>query len=431
MRPRRLLFIACTLSLALLAACGGGGGGGGGGPKATDTPEASPTPAGTTVASDDGKLSLFVPEGAMPEGTDVSIISVPHDQLPVELSQLVGSGTGYGLEPDGLEFSQPATATLTLDRSELDDAEGTQSAYALVSFNSTAGREVLDSDTAATTGGDEISVTAQIQHFSTISRTKGSLMVSLDTVPRGQVVGAQWNGKGTVSNANAGVVELVNGLVDWFASGRVAFIMAPGQVALQPIAGTAAFPGRVDLALVPLTCTAPGLGAFGYRATVDSQVVGSPNLVTRLRLSIDQTIECLTPADATATALAPTATEPSLLPEDYKISQVPRCRHNRPGDSDHLDDVGVADAPGNPVANAQVALQVEGPGLLSPSGERVASLTSETTTNAEGIASFESPINAFGEYISTVLGVTLADGSAAPLDPASMLVASYTVGATC
>ena len=433
MHTGRVLIITCALSLALLIACKNGGGGG---PKATQTPEASPTPAGTTVASDDGKLSLFIPEGAMPEGADVSITSVAHDALPVELGQLAGSGTGYRLEPDGLTFSQPATATLTLDRSELDDAEGTQSAYALVSFNAAAGREVLDSETAHTFGEETVTVSAEVSHFSWITKTKGSLMVMLTEVARRQVVGVPFLVEAQVRNWRGDPIELRNITGSWFRTDPVDYLQGnPGNLTFGKFITSTNVSGiHLTGEEVKMVCKAPGVGSYGVKASAVSHLTDGSGPDVTLRVSLGSEVECVTAEEATRNppTLTPTPTDYVLeLPPSYKISQRPGCRHNGPGDSDHLDDVAVVDEDGAPVAGAEVALQVEGPGLVSPQGQPVASVTNEATTNASGVASFVSPIRSFGAYISTVLSVTAPDGTAAELDPASMLVASFTVGATC
>jgi hypothetical protein len=198
-RKSGLVVIVFVILIAAMAACTGSSNDatptstGSGDANGTAVPAPTQTvEAGTTVKSDDGKLSLFIPDGAIPAGTNVTITALPHDQLPQQLREVQGSGGGYQLEPDRLVFGKPATATLTIDRSELDDEAGAQSVYALVSFNQSVGREVLDSETHATVGDATVTVSAQIKHFSFITRTKGSLKVGLLEVPHEQAVGASF-----------------------------------------------------------------------------------------------------------------------------------------------------------------------------------------------------------------------------------------------
>ncbi|MGH7489057.1 MAG: hypothetical protein ACREMY_26160, partial [bacterium] len=253
MRLRRAAVTVAVLPCLLFFACKNGGGG----PKATETSDPSPTPEGTTVASDDGKLSLVIPNGAMPAGTDVSISSVAHDGLPVELSQLAGSGDGYQLEPDGLTFSQPVTATLTIDRSELADADGEQTAYALASFNATAGREVLDSETTWD-GGNTITVSSQIGHFSYLSRTKGSLHVGVRNLERRRQVGQTYELEAFVAPLNEDVIEFKNVAATWLASSPIA-LQSAADVTIAHISFSSVDPNTQ----ATFVCERPGTGSNG------------------------------------------------------------------------------------------------------------------------------------------------------------------------
>jgi hypothetical protein len=95
---RKLLLIAC------LAACGDDGMTG-----VLVTPE-----EGGTITSEDGRFTLQVPPGAVAAPTRISITRAPADELPGAISGLV-----YDLQPDGLVFASPATATLSLTTLEL------------------------------------------------------------------------------------------------------------------------------------------------------------------------------------------------------------------------------------------------------------------------------------------------------------------------
>lgn len=113
---RRLLRpLAVTLSLSaalLVVACGGGDSDGDG--------DDGGSFAGTTVRSEDGRLTVQVPDGAAPDGVEVEIALIEDDDLPSELRDAEGLGVvGYELSPDGAEFSEPLTVTFSLDPAEL------------------------------------------------------------------------------------------------------------------------------------------------------------------------------------------------------------------------------------------------------------------------------------------------------------------------
>jgi hypothetical protein len=114
MPSRRLipsLAVALSLSIALfVVACGGGG----------SEDDGDGSFAGTTVRSEDGRLTVQVPEGAAPDGVEVEIALIEDDDLPAELRDIEGLGVaGYELSPDGAEFSEPLTVTFRLDPAEL------------------------------------------------------------------------------------------------------------------------------------------------------------------------------------------------------------------------------------------------------------------------------------------------------------------------
>lgn len=77
---------------------------------------------GTTVRSDDGVLTVEVPEGAAAEGVEVTITRLSEDDLPLELQGADPDAVvivGYELGPDGAEFSEPVEVTFRLDPGDL------------------------------------------------------------------------------------------------------------------------------------------------------------------------------------------------------------------------------------------------------------------------------------------------------------------------
>lgn len=65
---------------------------------------------GTSFTSDDGLVTLVVPNGSVPEGTDITVAYRSSDETPPELSQLFAGGapSHYAIEPMDLTFGSPA-----------------------------------------------------------------------------------------------------------------------------------------------------------------------------------------------------------------------------------------------------------------------------------------------------------------------------------
>lgn len=290
--------------LTLLAACGGDGAGPG---------SPTPTEEGRTVTSDDGKLTLEVPPGALDEDVPITITSVPLEELPQALQEVRGAGDGYRLEPDGLQFSEPVAVSLEMDRADLEDEpEDGITAYGLVSLTENGERELLNElATEATLGEETVVARGELSHFSLITRTKGSLVVSLEEVPRIQLVGATFKAKGSFGNGDLrGKVTLVNPTGTFLAFGTVSAegdTFSPPHADLNPgdgVEGTGAF-----------NCGQPGLGTYTLRGMATSvvEVKDQEPIRTPLTVTVDSVVECvsdeLTPTPTPAPTSTPTPTE--------------------------------------------------------------------------------------------------------------------------
>ncbi len=287
MNTRRLLLPLALAAFSLaLSACNGDGDGG-------DVAPAGPTSAARTVISDDSKLSLEIPPGALDEEIAISITAVPLEELPEELQVLRGAGAGYRLEPDGLEFGRPVAVTMELRRDELEDEpEDGITAYGLVSFTADGERELLDElRTEATLGEGAVIVRGELSHFSWLGRTKGSLTVLLEEAQREQPVGGQFRAKAKWANTDSsGTVTLGSGFAEYLASGSVRVAGDAFTIQEDDIA-----PGQEVEGGVLYQCDgSPGLGTYGVLVTLRSTVeVGDETIVTRLRVVLDGVVECV------------------------------------------------------------------------------------------------------------------------------------------
>ena len=293
MSTRRLFLLSALTAFALILSACRGDGGSAVTPIPTEGATATPVEdEGRTVTSDDGKLTLEIPPGALDEEIAISITAVPLEELPEELHLLRGAGTGYRLEPDGLTFSKPVTVTLELKRDELED-EPTDgiSAYGLVSFTTDGERELLDElRTEASLGDDTVVVRGELSHFSWLGRTRSSLTVLLEEVQREQPVGGQFQAKATWSNTDtSGAVTLGSGVAEYLASGSVQVAgdvfavqddITPGQ---EVEGGT----------LYECSESQQGPGAYGVLVTLRSTVeAGDETIVTRLRVVLVGAVDC-------------------------------------------------------------------------------------------------------------------------------------------
>jgi hypothetical protein len=413
------------LLLLVISAAGTACGGGDDEPEATATPAASATPEATIVTSDDGKLSLSIPSGAMPEGTEVTITAVPQESLPAELSQLVGSAGGYELQPDGLTLSEPATATQTMDRTELDDPDGQQTAYALVSYSDTAGREVLDSETATILSEGTTTVTAEVTHFSFIARTKSSLLVALEGHEPTRAAGETYQLGAYVENARPSDVSLESVSGRWIVGGVIT--AAQESFELDNLGSEYVVSGMNQLA--DFTCEAPGTGDNGVRVSVTSKVVNNPDLVTTLAVTVGEHVTCV---EGTVEPGLPTAT-PDAGMAVVHLTQTLGCEHTQPGVQSELRKRGrVTSSLGDPLAGVRVTEEATGPGLVDPStGEPVPSAIGVGVTDENGAFTITWIIKAFGPYATSVTRVQRQDMSDASLDATSTPTVNYEVGQTC
>ena len=307
---QRIIFLGFAMvPLIVLAACG------------DDDDSSSPTPVedgSITITSDDGKLTLEIPPGAMDDDVPITITSVPLTDLPEELQVVQGAGDGYLLEPSGLQFSEPVTVGLELDRAELDDEpEGGVTAYALVSLTEDGERELLDGlVTQATLGEETVEARGELSHFSWITRTKGSLVVSLEKKPKEQAVGATFTAKGDVGNGDlSDTIKLEDPSGTFLAFGTVSTsgnatffrsgLISPGEKA----EGTGTF-----------RCDAPGLGTYSLRGKATSVVVVEGEFEdTPLSVIVDGVVECVAPPTPTPTPTPSPTSGTASDPDDDEV----------------------------------------------------------------------------------------------------------------
>lgn len=156
--------------LALLAsACGDSAGDGI--TTATSAAEGTPVSAadGGTVTSDDGRLTLDIPPGAVTEDVEVSISALPPGEVPEGAEDLPVVGVVYELEPDGLQLGSPATVEVRLDPDDLGvptGEAGVPLVFAAV-FGADGSATLLDDQVISRTESHVV-LSGTLSHFSRI-----------------------------------------------------------------------------------------------------------------------------------------------------------------------------------------------------------------------------------------------------------------------
>jgi len=165
---------------------------GGGSSTATIGPE------GGEITSADGKLTLTFPPGALSEDTEITIRRIDPEDLPPEFSGL-GPEFAYLLEPDGIEFAVPVTATLMLDEEPVQDDGSLETDLVVLITSSNGQLEVLDNLTQEVNGDTIITTTSgELSHFSPLV-TQDSLVTGvINGVPDSLPVGGSFNAVATV-----------------------------------------------------------------------------------------------------------------------------------------------------------------------------------------------------------------------------------------
>lgn len=149
-------------------------------------------PSGGTITSDDGNLTLVIPEGALEQPTEVTATVVEDSEGDF--------GVEYALGPDGLQFATPITVERSFSLTDLPDYGPDDPEYSLgLVLTSDGDSELLDNVTTEINRADgTLTVRAEIEHFSTLRVTRGQLQVAV-TAPAGedgmntQVVGTSWS----------------------------------------------------------------------------------------------------------------------------------------------------------------------------------------------------------------------------------------------
>ncbi len=122
---------------------------------------------GGVITSDDGRLVLEIPPGALTHDTPITVTALEPDELGPMWDGVEQVVAPYRFEPDGLPFDIPARVTLRVDREALatpDDVDGQW----LWTLASTTGGDPLEQVDVEVSEEDDTTllVSAELAHFS-------------------------------------------------------------------------------------------------------------------------------------------------------------------------------------------------------------------------------------------------------------------------
>ncbi|MEM9068885.1 MAG: hypothetical protein AAGE52_10280 [Myxococcota bacterium] len=151
-------------------ACGGGGGSDDAGSDVFRPPARTIGPEGGSITSDDGRLTLEVPAGALDAPTALRIDTLGPGEADASLEELEPRYQ-YRLSPDGLTFSEPVLATLRVDESDrpTEQADGSIDVLGLVTFDASNGREIVGFGAEEPIAGGGATYAGLLSHFSDIA----------------------------------------------------------------------------------------------------------------------------------------------------------------------------------------------------------------------------------------------------------------------
>jgi len=174
---------------------------------------------GGTVTSPDGLLTLVIPPGALAEDTRIGIALVPEGDLDPAIVAAEPFGAVYGLTPDGLTFSTPATATFSMDSAAYDALEGSDGLLPVlgVSTHSMADGlvELAEPQVSYDLTSRTATLSAEIDHFSSLLKTRrfrgGLVTVGADLGPTELVLRALHSTPLTVFNDSEDKILMTEG----------------------------------------------------------------------------------------------------------------------------------------------------------------------------------------------------------------------------
>lgn len=264
------VLLSIVLVSILLAGCDDDGGGGGSTAAPPTTASETIGPAGGTVTSGDGRLTLTFPPGALPAENTITIETTDPGNPPSEF-QGIEVDNSYDLRPDGLSFDQPVTASFNIGGDPQQDDDSLALPLALLLTAANGAPVALDDLTLGVDPDTGLTrVSGALSHFSPIvfsqsraltydDRINSPTFVVINGVPDSLPADQTFTAQVIVT------VDLENSEFD--AVGDVMY----GDASTDPPPLTDPDPERRDIPRdgpafvteIQYGCTEPGRGLFG------------------------------------------------------------------------------------------------------------------------------------------------------------------------
>lgn len=215
-------------------------------------------PAGGTLASADGDLTLTFPAGALGSTRTITIQTLDPENPGAEFAG-VDVRRAYQLGPAGLTFGMPVSVTLRSSQQPLQADSSVQLVPEFLLTAATGGPIELLDNPRLEMAGDSVVVRGELGHFSSLVDFvfNGDVFFSVTNVPDDITVGGMFTAVARIGNNAAGSVKVVGSARYSDRSSAPIQIQTPASGVDLAATGTAF---EESFAYV---CTAAGLGVYG------------------------------------------------------------------------------------------------------------------------------------------------------------------------
>jgi hypothetical protein len=283
----------------------------GGGTPIAASPSPSPTPAPRIVASDDGLVTLTIPDGSAPVGAPITITALGQADAPPELQEIAFRGSFYRLGPADLALTGPVTIDRRIDLVALG-IDPQESGYPVVTLalRSAAGTWTWLPDqqlsfVAHAEGAPieyELHTSATLTSLGDVYGFSSGLRKNLRLEPANSTFTVGESFSAFVSLDATAASNLPADQQPQFNS-VVPFASQDGVVQFGTPNTTRSATG-LELVAVPVTCAQDATVTVGANGTLSPAVLPS-DLLTRLRLGTDVDVSFQTGRDIRCAASVP------------------------------------------------------------------------------------------------------------------------------
>ncbi|MEW6144996.1 MAG: hypothetical protein AB1598_08280 [Thermodesulfobacteriota bacterium] len=295
----RKLSLICFVVLFAFSffACEENGGNGGGGVSEVIGPE------GGTITSKDGRLMLTFPPGALPEDTEITITDINGGEARAKSDGLEPQFT-YNLEPDGIEFNVPVTASFLLDEKPVQ-GDGSIATEGALLFTSSNGEFEVLANLTQDVNADEntTTVSGELSHFSDLSEAADGLILTVSGVPDIHPANSPFTAN-LLAQGQQDNIQITEQLIyrDFSVAPVLYLGEQPLRIGTDPTGSSAESP-------LPYKCGPPGTGKYASRTTITFRTFffGGQSNAHEYRFFVSKGVMCEGPPSPTPPPVEPCA----------------------------------------------------------------------------------------------------------------------------